>query len=248
VSKRLALDCLVCTASGEPERPRLTNSFKTIYADRRESGKEGRTAAVSSEDPSSALESGFRRVRKAGKAGNGALAVFGNHSCVARRTQKISWIRRWLILAPLLAASLGSVPARADCLDEAAAYWGVPAWLARAIAQHESGMRPKAVGVNTNGSRDIGLFQINSWWLPTLKRYGIEETDLFDACKNAYVGNWILAQNISRFGFNWTAIGAYNASTPEKRDNYARKIYGEIRKAMQYQSVDAAQPGPTASR
>lgn len=33
------------------------------------------------------------------------------------------------------------------------------------IAQHESSLRPAVVHVNTNGSKDIGLFQINDkWW------------------------------------------------------------------------------------
>lgn len=79
-----------------------------------------------------------------------------------------------------------SLPAaRADCLDDAANYWSVPTSLARAVAMQESGMRPRVVSKNTNGSRDIGLMQINSSWLPRLKQYGIGEEDLLDACKNA---------------------------------------------------------------
>ncbi|KVN48787.1 lytic transglycosylase [Burkholderia territorii] len=118
--------------------------------------------------------------------------------------------------------------AQADCLDDAANYWSVPTSLARAIAMQESGMRAHVVSKNTNGSRDIGLMQINSSWLPRLKQYGISEEDLLDGCKNAYVGTWIMAQNIAQLGYNWTAIGAYNAVTPSKRDAYARKIYGQL--------------------
>lgn len=118
--------------------------------------------------------------------------------------------------------------AKADCLDDAANYWGVPPRLARAISMHESHMRPNAIGHNKNGSRDIGLMQINSSWLSTLRKYGITESDLFNACVNAYVGNWILAGNISRLGFNWEAVGAFNAVSPEKRDAYAHKIYHQL--------------------
>lgn len=105
----------------------------------------------------------------------------------------------------LLVAALVTRTAWADCLDDAANYWGVPPILARAVAQQESQMRANAIGKNTNGSRDIGLMQINSSWLPTLRRYGITEADLFDGCKNAYIGNWIIAQNIAQHGYNWTA-------------------------------------------
>ncbi|RQR46442.1 lytic transglycosylase [Burkholderia sp. Bp9140] len=119
--------------------------------------------------------------------------------------------------------------ARADCLDDAATFQKVSVSLLRGIAQVESGMNPNAVNTNTNGTVDIGLMQINSTWLPTLAREGITRESLFDACTNAYVGAWILSQNIRQLGANWTAIGAYNAASPDKRLAYARKVYDAIR-------------------
>jgi soluble lytic murein transglycosylase-like protein len=127
----------------------------------------------------------------------------------------------------------------ADCLDDAANYWGVPPLLARAIATRESHMRAEAVGRNKNGTRDIGLMQVNSSWLPRLARYGIKESDLFNPCINAYVGNWILADNITRLGFNWDAVGAYNSASPAKRDAYAHSIY---RTLMSIQSSPPSRP------
>ncbi|MCW3606007.1 lytic transglycosylase domain-containing protein [Burkholderia cenocepacia] len=119
--------------------------------------------------------------------------------------------------------------ARADCLDDAAAFQHVSVSLMRGIAQVESGMNPNAVNTNTNGTVDIGLMQINSTWLPTLAREGITRESLFDACTNAYVGAWILSQNIRQLGPNWNAIGAYNSASPDKRLAYARKVYDAIR-------------------
>ncbi|MBM2766774.1 transglycosylase SLT domain-containing protein [Burkholderia anthina] len=119
--------------------------------------------------------------------------------------------------------------ARADCLDDAATFQHVSVSLLRGIAQVESGMNPSAVNTNTNGTLDIGLMQINSTWLPTLAREGITQQSLFDACTNAYVGAWILSQNIRQLGANWNAIGAYNAASPDKRLAYARKVYDAIR-------------------
>ncbi|WP_269507303.1 lytic transglycosylase domain-containing protein [Burkholderia sp. IMCC1007] len=119
--------------------------------------------------------------------------------------------------------------ARADCLDDAAIFQKVSVSLLRGIAQVESGMNPNAINTNTNGTVDIGLMQINSTWLPTLAREGITRESLFDACTNAYVGAWILSQNIRQLGANWNAIGAYNAASPDKRLAYARKVYDAIR-------------------
>jgi len=114
--------------------------------------------------------------------------------------------------------------AHADCLDDAAAYQHINSQLVRAIAQHESRMRANAVHMNSDGTEDIGLMQVNSRELPGLARYGIRREHLFDACVNAYVGTWILARKIRRFGPTWKAVGAYNASTPWKQLNYANAI------------------------
>ncbi|MGF6292721.1 soluble lytic murein transglycosylase-like protein [Paraburkholderia youngii] len=123
--------------------------------------------------------------------------------------------------------------ARADCLDDAAAYRHISAQLVRAIAQHESGMRPNAVNVNSNGTEDIGLMQINSSWLPRLARYGIRREHLFNACVNAYVGTWILASNIKQFGPTWKAVGAYNAVSTQKQLIYANAIYRRLQRQGQ---------------
>jgi soluble lytic murein transglycosylase-like protein len=123
--------------------------------------------------------------------------------------------------------------ARADCLDDAAAYRHISAQLVRAIAQHESGMRANAVNVNSNGSEDIGLMQINSSWLPKLAQYGIRHEHLFDACVNAYVGTWILASNIKQFGPTWKAVGAYNAVSTQKQLIYANAIYRRLQRQGQ---------------
>jgi soluble lytic murein transglycosylase-like protein len=120
-----------------------------------------------------------------------------------------------------------SVPVlcHADCIDDAARYHGINPQLVRAIARHESGMRPHALNRNPDGSVDVGLMQINSSWLPTLARYGIQPQSLWNPCVNAYVGVWILKSNVRRFGPTWKAVGAYNAASPAKQLRYANQIY-----------------------
>jgi len=124
-----------------------------------------------------------------------------------------------------------STPALADCLDDAAQFHHVNVVLVRAIAQQESGMRANATNINTDGTEDIGLMQINSSWLPKLRRYGITRAALFDACVNGYVGTWILASNIRQFGPTWKAVGAYNAVSTNRQLVYANTIYRRIQRA-----------------
>ncbi|NYS09138.1 lytic transglycosylase domain-containing protein [Ralstonia pickettii] len=139
------------------------------------------------------------------------------------RVRDVSGAKRLFAFFALLLA-LASL-ARADCLDDAANYYRLDPTLVRAIAWHESGMRPLAVNRNSNGSVDVGLMQINSSWFPTLARVGIAPEHLWNPCVNAYVGAWILSSNIARLGPNWKAVGAYNATSPDKQLRYANQIY-----------------------
>lgn len=126
----------------------------------------------------------------------------------------------------LLALAIAS-PAMA-CWNEAAQRYGVNPQLLYAIAKTESGLDPRALNRNPDGSYDIGLMQINSRWIPTLRRYGISEARLFEPCTSIHVGAWILAQNMRRLGNTWNAVGAYNAKTPAQRLRYAIKVYRNI--------------------
>ncbi|KJK22370.1 lytic transglycosylase [Burkholderiaceae bacterium 16] len=136
---------------------------------------------------------------------------------------------------PLLAIGLalgatGSV--MADCLDDAAVFHQVSPVLLRGIAQHESGMRAYVINRNTNGSEDIGLMQINTVHLPRLAKYGITRQSLFNPCVSAYVGAWILRENMDRYGPTWDAVGAYNAASPDKRLRYINRIYSTLQRGV----------------
>lgn len=120
-------------------------------------------------------------------------------------------------------ALCAALPAQA-CWEDAASRYQLSSALLYAIARTESGLNPQAIGRNTNGSRDIGLMQINSAWLPTLASHGIGERDLYEPCTNIHVGAWILAGNVSRLGYTWEAVGAYNAASPALRRNYVEKV------------------------
>ena len=93
--------------------------------------------------------------------------------------------------------------------------------LAKSLATPRNTRR---IATNTNGSRDIGLMQINSAWLPVLQRHGLKEQDLFDPCVNVLIAAWILSNNFQKLGYTTQGLGAYNAVTPWKRERYARQI------------------------
>lgn len=133
----------------------------------------------------------------------------------------------------LLVAWMGSSQALAYCWDEAASRYDLEPELLQAIAAVESGYRAQAMNhTNRNGTRDIGLMQINSIHLPRLLKQGItEERLLSEPCLSVEVGASILAEFVRRFGYNWTAVGSYNVGAgpgPQReglRMRYAEKIW-----------------------
>lgn len=136
-----------------------------------------------------------------------------------------------ITLAAALAGALCAAPAAAAdlCFEQAGTRYGVSPLILQAIAQQESGLNPRALHRNANGTRDIGIMQINSSWLGFLARHHISEADLLDACTNIHVGAWILGSNFQRMGVSWEAVGAYNAVSPDKRARYATQVIGRLR-------------------
>lgn len=126
--------------------------------------------------------------------------------------------------------------ASAFCWTEAGERYQVDPRLLWAIAKVESNFRLDARNRNRDGSYDIGLMQINSRHLPTLARYGYSERLLQqNGCASVMAAGWVLAGMIRTFGYNWRAVGAYNAGTAagrdSARDRYARKVWQVYREA-----------------
>ena len=145
---------------------------------------------------------------------------------------------RRLALALICYCACAALPAQA-CWEDAAARYQVSGTLLQAIARTESGGNPHAIGRNRDGSRDIGLMQINSAWLPALARHGIDERDLYEPCTNLHVGAWILAHAIARYGYTWEAVGAYNAARPAARRTYIDKVRRHLDQSAPASARDA---------
>jgi len=125
--------------------------------------------------------------------------------------------------------------AYASCFAQAGKKYSIDPLMLEAIANVESSMHPRAVHRNRNGSEDIGLMQINSSHLPRLLKDGITRDQLLDdACLSVMVGAEILSGFMTRFGYTWRAVGAYNAGGGIDRDlsreRYAARVAREYRR------------------
>lgn len=118
-----------------------------------------------------------------------------------------------------------------------------PPALITAIARQESGHNPLAVNIAGKShypatreeaerliceaiaagkSFDVGKMQINSWWM---ERFAIDPVSLLDPDVNEAWGKRILAEEISRHGLNWQAVGKYHSPDHERGRQYAWRIY-----------------------
>ena len=152
-------------------------------------------------------------------------------------------IIRAITIAVLMLTSISSAFAapyqlKDACFEQAASRYHISAKLLRAISKTESGGKANAIHENTASSFDIGHMQINSSWLPTLAKFGITQADLLNPCVCTHVGAWVLANNIRQFGYNWKAVGAYNAKSPIKRAIYARKVAANLHEQGGSKAID----------
>lgn len=137
------------------------------------------------------------------------------------------------IAAPAAAESEDSL-----CFDEAGMQYSINPQILRAIAQVESGFKPRAINWNTNGTYDFGVMQINSLWGNI---YGEEWWNtLGDPCANIKAGAMILSSCMKKYGYSWKAIGCYNSQTPGKRNKYALKVFDQLRKIERDEQLNSA--------
>ncbi|MBP5452196.1 MAG: transglycosylase SLT domain-containing protein [Treponema sp.] len=102
---------------------------------------------------------------------------------------------------------------------EAAEENNIPLSLAFSLAYAESRYKPTAKNVNTNGSVDRGLFQLNSGTFPTLT-----EAQFYDPKVSAHKGLEHLRFCLDTAGNEIAAMAMYNAGTNKVHDNRTPKV------------------------
>ncbi|MDR6352513.1 soluble lytic murein transglycosylase-like protein [Pantoea sp. SORGH_AS 659] len=127
----------------------------------------------------------------------------------------------------------------ATCWKLASHTYGIETRLLKAIAMVESNLDPTARNTNKNGTTDIGLMQINSMHLPRLKKLGVSKQLLQnDPCVSLMVGAYILNEMIGKYGYNWEAVGAYNAGLSSSRSSLRKKYADKVKKVYFSRKVE----------
>lgn len=118
-------------------------------------------------------------------------------------------------------------PASIECVIEAAHRQSVPANILLAIASIEGGKNGQLVR-NTNGSIDIGHFQINTiQWKYRFSRYPIQVADVaLRGCYNAELAAWLVSQHLAESSEQdfWTKAANYHSKTPKYNHIYREKL------------------------
>ena len=148
---------------------------------------------------------------------------------------KILFVTALLLVLPCVATGT-------EIFDEPCRRYNVPKRLVLAIAKQESGLKPWVINVagkdfNAKSreealgiihaarmrglSHDIGIMQINDWWL---RKLNIAPETALEPENNITLGVWILAREIRRHGYNWKAVGAYHSPTPWRQQQYVQRV------------------------
>lgn len=136
----------------------------------------------------------------------------------------------FLILAVQIAVWAQNAPTPYDRYFEAAGnHYNIPPLLLKKIATIESGINPRALNRNANGTLDYGIMQINSAHLKRLARWGITRENIMDPKVNIFVGSWLLSEHIKTHGFNLQAVGRYHSATPVYKEKWLRRLIASFK-------------------
>lgn len=99
-----------------------------------------------------------------------------------------------------------------QCVAQASSRYQVPQLLLNSILLKENGRTGKCSRENANGTRDCGLAQVNTQWVPYFEKQGITSDVLFgNACTNIHASAYILRLYYQKKEFDWfKAVVAYN--------------------------------------
>lgn len=146
------------------------------------------------------------------------------------------------------ASSFVEEQAHFGCVSEEANHWQIPLDIFLAINSIERG-RNKPVG-NTNGSQDLGVFQINTIHLDEIYSvFGATKHDLlYKGCLNAHVAGWLLDRAIhhpkKQHLDYYTRVAGYHSWTPKYNAIYRKKLvkyHGEWQAWLSKNAVQAPQ-------
>jgi len=100
--------------------------------------------------------------------------------------------------------------------------------------------------MNTNGSEDLGLMQVNTLWLPVLARHtglsqdAVRNRLVHDGCFNIAVAGAIMRLYLRESQGNLlAAVGNYHSHTPLRHQAYRERVIGAAVKMFEKGPVTA---------
>src|ERR1700758_214057 len=113
-----------------------------------------------------------------------------------------------------------------SCMALVASLYGLPPRVLPSIQAVEGG-RPGTVHVNSDGSQDLGVMQVNTRWLPALSLYtglsaaAVRDRLLHRACFNIAAAGAIMRTYLDEAGGDlMQAVGYYHSHTPALGERY----------------------------
>lgn len=130
-------------------------------------------------------------------------------------------MRICLIALLLVACRVASAGPLTQAINSASARYNVDPKVLQAIAYLESsGGKRTSLRINTNGTFDVGAFQINSLhWYTTCKKYNVLTLQ-----GNAYCAALILSKHTKHANRDPDYVGRYHSKTPSLKKKYAKKV------------------------
>ena len=138
------------------------------------------------------------------------------------------------------------------CMLAVSAALSVPPRVLPAIQAVEGGQTGLA-RMNTNGSEDLGLMQVNSLWLPVLARNtglsteAVRDKLINDGCFSIAVAGAIIRLYLRESGGDLlAAVGNYHSRTPLRHESYKNKVIGAAIRLFESRSPAPHKPAKWA--
>jgi soluble lytic murein transglycosylase-like protein len=91
----------------------------------------------------------------------------------------------------------------------------------------------KTIHINSNGSFDVGVMQINSLWIKSLANKGFKANLLNDS-NNINIACYILKENMNKGYSLWQAVGLYHSSNKRLQAVYIKRVKRALNEQRYY--------------
>jgi soluble lytic murein transglycosylase-like protein len=117
-------------------------------------------------------------------------------------------------------------------VSNASRKYGISTKIFWAIMKVESDYK-RTIHINSDGSFDVGLMQINSLWINSLVNKGFK-ADLLDDGNNINIAGYILKENMNKGYSLWQAVGLYHSRDKRLQAVYIKRVKRAINEQRYY--------------